>query len=89
MFAEAFESFLKDHCTPAAVRAVEAGQPPTSLVTAITESGFLELLAEEAHGGAGIAMREFYAIAAMCGTYAVPLPIAQTMAVRAPPPLST
>ena len=82
MFADAFESILKDHCTPAVVRAIEAGHAATPLSAAISDSGFLELLAEESDGGAGIAMHEFYPVAALCGAYAVPLPIAQTMAAR-------
>ncbi len=82
MFADAFESVLKDHCTSAVVRAIEAGHAVTPLIAAIADSGFLELLAEESDGGAGIAMHEFYPVAALCGAYAVPLPVAQTMAAR-------
>ena len=82
MFANAVESMLQDHCTLAVVRAAEAGQPPQLLRDVILSSGFLDLLADEDDGGGGLTLREFYPVAALCGAYAVPLPIAQTMAAR-------
>jgi len=82
MFAEAFESMLQDHCTLAVVRAAEAGQAPQLLRDVITRSGFLDLLAADGDGGGGLSLREFYPVAALCGAYAAPLPIAQTMAAR-------
>lgn len=82
MFAEAFESMLQDHCTLAVVRAAEAGQAPQLLRDVITRSGFLDLLAADGDGGGGLSLREFYPVTALCGAYAAPLPIAQTMAAR-------
>ena len=82
MFAEAFESMLIDHCTLAVVRAAEGGQAPQLLQDVITRSGFLDLLADDVDGGGGLSLREFYPVAALCGAYAAPLPIAQTMAAR-------
>jgi acyl-CoA dehydrogenase len=82
MFANAVESMLQDHCTLAVVRAAEAGQPPQLLRDVILSSGFLDLLADEDDGGGGLTLREFYPVAALCGAYAAPLPIAQTMAAR-------
>ena len=82
MFANAVESMLQDHCTLAVVRAAEAGQPPQLLRDVILSSGFLDLLADEDDGGGGLTLREFYPVGALCGAYAAPLPIAQTMAAR-------
>ena len=82
MFTEAIESILQSHCTPAVVRAVEAGGSAAALRGAVIEAGFLELLAEEANGGAAIEWRELFAVVSLCGAYAVPLPMAQTIAAR-------
>jgi acyl-CoA dehydrogenase len=83
MFAEAIEQILQDQCTPAVVRAIQAGGSPQPLWDAITSAGFLELMAAEADGGAGLPLAELFPIFALCGTYAVPLPLAQSIAARA------
>lgn len=83
MFAEALEDILRDQCTPATVRAIEAGGDPLPLWNAIADAGFLELLAPEAAGGAGLPLDEFFPVLLLLGRYAVPLPLAQAMAARA------
>ncbi|KRB68006.1 acyl-CoA dehydrogenase family protein [Noviherbaspirillum sp. Root189] len=83
MFVEAIEDILKDQCTPAAVRAIEAGGSPDALWNAVTEAGFLELLASEEHGGAGLALAELFPILTTLGAYAMPVPLAQSIAARA------
>ncbi len=82
MFAEAIESILTSHCTPAAVRAIEGGASPQALATAISEAGFHELLAPEDQGGGGASWSDFFAVVSLCGRHAVPLPLAQTLAAR-------
>jgi alkylation response protein AidB-like acyl-CoA dehydrogenase len=83
MFAEAIEAVLQDHCTPQAVRAIEAGGSAAALATALEESGFAALLAPEEHGGAAAGWPEFHEVVALCGAHALPLPLPQTMAARA------
>lgn len=83
MFADAIEQILKVECTPAAVRASEAGQPPTTLWTAMADAGFLELLAAEADGGAGLPLAELYPVLVTLGRYAMPVPLAQSIVARA------
>lgn len=83
MFAEAIEDILKDQCTPAAVRAIEAGGSPAALWKSLADAGFLELLATEAEGGADLSLAELFPILSHFGRYAVPLPVAQTIAARA------
>src|SRR4051794_36324332 len=83
MFAEAIEAILKDHCTPQAVRAIEAGSSAAPLAAALEESGFHGLLASEGDGGGNAGWPEFQAVVQLCGGYALPLPLAQTMAARA------
>ena len=82
MFADAIEDILKDQCTPAAVRAIEAGGSPLKLWQALEGSGFLELLAPETDGGAGLALPDLFPILSSFGRFAVPLPVAQTIATR-------
>jgi len=82
MFAQAIEDILKDHCTPQVVRAIEAGGSADALHAAIADAGFLELLAAQADGGAGATMHDLFPVVALCGAWAVPLPLAQTLAAR-------
>lgn len=83
MFSEAFEAILRDQCTPAVVRAIEAGGDPMPLWTAVADAGFLELLSSEQDGGADLPLDELFPIIAALGRHAVPLPVAQSMAARA------
>ena len=82
MFAEAIEDILRDQCTPAAVRAIEAGGSPVALWEALAGAGFLDLLAPEEAGGAGLPLPELFAVLAHFGRYAVPLPIGQAIVAR-------
>jgi alkylation response protein AidB-like acyl-CoA dehydrogenase len=83
MFAQAIENILQDQCTPAVVRAIEAGGPTAALWQAVEGAGFLELLAPEAAGGAGLALAELFPILRSFGRYTVPVPVAQTIVARA------
>lgn len=83
MFAEAIEEILKDKCSPAVVRAIEAGGSPAVLWEALASAGFLELLATEGEGGADLPLAELFPILSHFGRYTVPLPIAQTIVARA------
>ena len=83
MFAQAIENILKDQCTPAVVRAIEAGGSPLKLWQALQDAGFLELLTPEAAGGAGLALAELFPILSSFGRYTVPVPVAQTIVARA------
>jgi acyl-CoA dehydrogenase len=83
MFAEAIESILADHCTPALIRQVENGGPATALWSALAGAGFLELMAEEDAGGADLALDAVFPIFVAFGRHAVPAPVAQSIAARA------
>ncbi|WP_096699508.1 acyl-CoA dehydrogenase family protein [Polaromonas sp. AER18D-145] len=83
MFAQAIEDILQDQCTPAVVRAIEAGGSPLKLWQALQGAGFLELIAPEAAGGAGLALAELFPILSSFGRYTVPVPVAQTIVARA------
>jgi len=83
MFAQAIEDILQDQCTPAVVRAIEAGGSPLKLWQAIEGAGFLELLASEDAGGAGLPLADLFPILSSFGRYTVPVPVAQTIVARA------
>ncbi|WP_322012414.1 acyl-CoA dehydrogenase family protein [Paraburkholderia sp. J12] len=82
MFTEAFEDILRDCCSPVTVRAIEAGGAHTPLWDTITESGFLEVMATEEAGGAGLDLAGVLPILCMLGLHAVPLPVGQAIALR-------
>ena len=83
MFAQAIEDILQDQCTPAVVRAIEAGGSPLKLWQALQGAGFLELLASEDAGGAGLPLTDLFPILCSFGRYTVPVPVAQTIVARA------
>jgi alkylation response protein AidB-like acyl-CoA dehydrogenase len=83
MFTEAIEDILKDTCTPDVVRSIEHGGSAAPLWDALAAAGFLELMAPEAAGGAGLALDAVFPIFASFGRYAVPVPVAQSIAARA------
>jgi alkylation response protein AidB-like acyl-CoA dehydrogenase len=83
MFADAIEDILRDQCTPAVVRAIEAGACAQPLWNSIADAGFLELLAPEEAGGAALPLPELFPVLAHFGRYAVPVPAAQAIAARA------
>lgn len=83
MFTEAIEAILVDQCTPAVIRAIENGGSPAALWSALAESGFLELMASEDAGGAGLGLDAIFPIFVAFGRHAVPVPAAQSIAARA------
>lgn len=82
MFAEAIEDILRDRCTPAVVREIEAGGAPAALWEAFAGAGFLDLLLPEEEGGAGLPLPELYPVLALFGRHAVPLPVGQAIVAR-------
>lgn len=83
MFAEALDAILRDHATPAAVRAIEAGGPYDAPWRLIADAGFLRLLAREEEGGAALPMAELFPVLALLGRHAVALPIGQAIVAHA------
>lgn len=83
MFADAFETLLADRCPLDVVRAVEAGGSAAPLAAVLAESGFQALLAPEAEGGADAGWPVFHELVVLCGVFALPHPLPQTMAARA------
>jgi acyl-CoA dehydrogenase len=85
-FTEALESLLQDKCTPTVVRAIEAHakSPDQDLLwQTIENSGFANALRIEANGGAGLSLNDAFSLFMLCGQYALPLPLAETIVARA------
>ncbi|MDM0072297.1 acyl-CoA dehydrogenase family protein [Variovorax sp. J31P207] len=83
MFTEAIEAILANQCTPGAIRAIENGGTTAALWGALADNGFLELMASEAAGGAGLDLEAIFPIFVAFGRHAVPVPAAQSIAARA------
>ncbi|MEJ8821055.1 acyl-CoA dehydrogenase family protein [Variovorax humicola] len=83
MFTEAIEAILVDQCTPAAIRAIENGGSAAALWKSLADNGFLELMASEDAGGAGLDLDAVFPIFVAFGRHAVPVPVAQSIAARA------
>lgn len=83
LLSDAFRQMLDAHCTPQQVREIEAGGPPASLWQAIEASGFTNALLPESQDGAGLRLRDVFPLILASGAYALPLPFAHTMVLRA------
>lgn len=82
---EPFERMLAELFPPARVRAIDAGDPGTAEWAAIEQSGFLDALAAEDAGGAGLSLAEVIPLLMALGRHAVPLPVGETMLERCGP----
>lgn len=80
---EPFVRMLDAAATPAVVRAVEHGGSADALWDEIAQSGFLDALVAEEHGGAGLSLADIEPLIEAMGARAVPLPVAETMVARA------
>ena len=86
LLADAFDKFLSGRCTAKRVRQIEidpSGEDARKLWNEVDESGFADVLTAESAGGSGLGLSEAALIAVACGRYALPLPLALTVPVRA------
>ena len=79
LFSDAVKALLTDHCTPAVVRVIEAGQAHAPLWQQLEDSGFVDALVPESAGGAGLALADVYPVLELCGSFAVPVPLGETL----------
>jgi acyl-CoA dehydrogenase len=82
LFTDAARQLLADLATPQKVRAIEAGQPHADLWQAIDEAGFADALVPESAGGAGLGLSDVFGVVELCGEFALPVPLAETMVAR-------
>lgn len=83
MLVDALDALLADCCTPDVVRQAEQNHDVAALWQQIRESGFTDALLTEEQGGAGLTLAQAYPLLELCGKYALPLPLAETMLARA------
>lgn len=82
LLTHALRQLLEDQCTPALVRSVERGEPAAVFWSKLEESGFADALVPEGKGGAGLALTDVFPLMELCGAYAMPVPLAETMLAR-------
>jgi acyl-CoA dehydrogenase len=82
LLTHALRQLLADQCTPQVVRDIEGGHSAAPLWNKLHESGFADALVSEADGGAGLGLPDVFPLLELCGSYAVPVPLAQTMLAR-------
>ncbi|HSC63992.1 MAG TPA: acyl-CoA dehydrogenase family protein [Caldimonas sp.] len=80
---EPFERLLADACPAALVREIERGGDPAPLWARLAASGFVDTLVPEPAGGAGLRLADALPLFLAEGRHALPVPLAQTMLVRA------
>lgn len=87
LFADAARQVLADQCTPAVVRAIEAGARAAPEAAALWEqleaTGLADALLSEDQGGAGLTLAQAFGVLEQCGAHALPLPLGETMLARA------
>jgi acyl-CoA dehydrogenase len=83
LFSDALRQLLADHCTPQVVRDIEGGASAQPLWDAIESSGFADALVPEAQGGAGLGLPQAFPLLQLCGAFALPVPLAETLLARA------
>ncbi len=79
IFESTLERLLADLVTPALLRECETGVWPTTLWSALEESGFAVAAAPEALGGAGAGWDDLFVVVRAAGKHALPLPLPETL----------
>lgn len=85
LLADSLEDFLRGQCTSERVRRIERMEDgaAAALWQEVHESGFADALVPAEHDGAGLGLADACAVAQASGRHVLPLPLAQTMVLRA------
>lgn len=84
LYADAARQVLADHCTPQAVRDIEAGgESARQLWQQLEAAGLADALLGEDDGGSGLNLDQVFGVLEQCGAHALPLLLGETMIVRA------
>ncbi len=70
---------LRDHSTPAAINAAEAGEWPATLWGLLAEAGLTLTWVPEGAGGAGAEVADGFGVLRVAGAHAAPVPLAETL----------
>jgi acyl-CoA dehydrogenase len=82
LLTDSLRQLLADQCTPRLVREVESGQSAAPFWAMVQQSGFADALVSEDDGGAGLTLADVFPLLELCGSYAVPVPLAETILAR-------
>ena len=82
LFSDAVRQLLSDRCTPDVVRAIEAEGSCTGLWGHLEDAGYADALVPESAGGAGMGLGDLYAALELCGEFALPVPLGETLLAR-------
>lgn len=74
---------LADVCTAADIRQIEASHDAARLWQTLVDSGFMDLLVSEDHGGAGLGWGQAWEVLFAAGRHGVCVPFGQTLFARA------
>jgi acyl-CoA dehydrogenase len=80
--AEAFDRLLSEQCPPATVSKIEEGQPAEPLWSNLEETGFLDAMVNEQHGGSGLGLADVSELVRLTGRHVLPLPLGETVIAR-------
>ncbi|HMS04203.1 MAG TPA: acyl-CoA dehydrogenase family protein [Burkholderiaceae bacterium] len=83
LMLDAATAWLRQECTAAVVRAIDAGASPDALAASFAQLGFDDALRAEADGGLGLGLDEIFPVFEAFGAHALPLPAAEQMVARA------
>jgi acyl-CoA dehydrogenase len=83
IFADALNNLLKDLCPPDKIRQIENNPADRSLWQAVSDAGFADALLPESASGAALSMPQAFELLEICGRYALPATLAETMVARA------
>lgn len=83
LLTDALENLLAKCSTPNVIRAAERDSNISELWNLLDQSGFANALLPESQGGAGLNLHAAYPLLELCGKYALPVPLAETMLARA------
>ena len=82
-FSDALRQLLAGQCTPQLVREIEGGKSAALLWQQLEQSGFADALVSQEQGGASMSLSDAFPLFELCGSYTVPVPLAETMMARA------
>lgn len=82
LFLESFSRLLTDVCDKTAVRAIHGGAGTDAMWQALAESGFLDALVTEEHGGVGLGRAEVLPLFMLAGQHLLPVAFAHTVVAR-------
>lgn len=84
VIADALDKVLSEQCDSNVIRSIQEDPGNArALWSTIQKTGLCDVLLPEEQGGAGLGLKDSFPLFELCGFYAAPIPIAETMVARA------